>query len=66
MKVQNPFKLPSPDEVAQRELHRAELELLNAHTNLESCRVEMKACEAHIGVLTERIKRLTAYLANGS
>lgn len=65
MKVSNPFKLPSPGEVAQRELHKAELELLNAHTNLEACRVEMKSCEAHIGVLTERIKRLSTYLANG-
>lgn len=56
------FVAPDATTQAQAELAVSARELLNAHTNLEACRVEMKACEAHIQVLQERTKRLESYL----
>lgn len=58
------FRLPEPGDVAARELHEANLELLHAHTRREAARVELRSCEAHIDILNERRKRLEAYVAN--
>jgi hypothetical protein len=47
------FRLPHPLNVAVKELHMAQLELLQAHGALE-------AAKGHVAVLGERVKRLQA------
>ncbi len=55
MKFLNPFRKPSPKELAQRELEDAQRQLLNAQSAADyACRIaEYNA---------DRIKRLTAFL----
>ena len=51
----NPFRKPSPKELAQRELEEAQRQLLQAQTNADYSR---RMVEYH----ADRIKRLTAFL----
>lgn len=42
MKLTNPFKLPTPEEAARKELAQAELSLLQAHTLAEHARANLE------------------------